>query len=304
MSLDLNEVLGILKEGKNLDEKCVILLIQKFTEVLYDLPNLLSLTAPIVVCGDIHGQLFDLLNLFEKSGDPKTTQFLFLGDYVDRGYFSLSCFLYLLSLQLLYPEQIHLLRGNHECRGVSQTYGFYEECLLLYGHAGIWNLCVELFDLLPTSAIVNNEIFCTHGGLSPTLSSIQQIHLIDRVREVPFEGSYCDLLWSDPDDIEEWGVTQRGAGWLFGSKPTKEFCHMNKLSLVARAHQLVMEGYQFKHNDKCVTVWSAPNYGYRTGNLACVMVLDEKLNHEMRMFDENVTKNAQKLSDYVPHYFT
>lgn len=304
MDVDLKQVLEILKAGKNLDEKCVTLLLKKYYEVLFSLPNLLKIQAPVVVCGDIHGQLFDLFSLIEISGDPSTTQFLFLGDYVDRGYFSLSVFLYLLTLQLLYPENVHLLRGNHECRVVSQTYGFYEECLFLYGHAGIWNFAVELFDLLPVSALVNDKIFCTHGGLSPFVSSIDQIALINRFVELPMSGPHCDLLWSDPEEIEEWGVTQRGAGWLFGSKPTKEFCHNNKIDLIARAHQLVMEGYQYFFSERVLTVWSAPNYGYRSGNIASVLVLDSHLNRELRVFNENKALNSTKLSDVVAHYFT
>lgn len=300
---DLDKVLAHIKEGKHLDEKCTIMLLQKIMEVLYEEPNLVKLNAPITVCGDIHGQLFDLFELFNISGDPSTTKYIFLGDYVDRGYFSLETFMYLVTLKLKYPTQICLLRGNHECRQVSKEYGFYNECILNYGHAGIWNMCQEAFDLLPLAAVIDNRIFCVHGGLSPDVPLLENISLLDRQVEVPTMGPLSDLLWSDPEDVTAWSVSTRGAGWLFGAPQANIFCQQNKIDLVARAHQLVMDGYEYKFDQKVITVWSAPNYGYRTGNIASVMKLDSDLNRELRIFKE-VENSATKPIDIVPHYFT
>ncbi|EAY06713.1 hypothetical protein TVAG_310000 [Trichomonas vaginalis G3] len=301
---DYDKVLEHLRAGKHLDEKCIILILRKLQEVLYEEPNVIKLNAPITVCGDIHGQLFDLFELFRISGDPADTKYLFLGDYVDRGYFSLETFMYLATLKLKYPTQICLLRGNHECRQVSKQYGFYNECVQNYGHAGIWNLCQETFDILPMAAVIEDKIFCVHGGLSPEVLLIEQISLCDRQIEIPTNGAIADLYWSDPDEVQSWSVSSRGAGWLFGQPQTNIFCQNNKINLIARAHQLVMDGYEYKFDEKVITVWSAPNYGYRTGNIASVMKLDAQLNRELRIFKEVPEISSQKPQDFVPHYFT
>jgi len=303
MDLDLEAALSFIREGKHLDEKSSTMILYKFIEVLYEEPNVLELLSPITVCGDIHGQLFDLFELFRISGEIPSTQFLFLGDYVDRGYYSLETFLYLALLKLKHPEYIHLLRGNHESRQVSKTYGFYDECLQNYGHPGIWNLCQEAFDLLPMAAMINNKIFCVHGGLSPEISCVEQISLMDRQQEIPTFGAVADLYWSDPDDINGWGVTTRGSGWLFGKTPSRVFCQNNNLEFITRAHQLVQTGYDIKFEDKVITVWSAPNYTYVTGNVASVMRVDRYLNKEFRIFNDVPNISNQKPPDHIPHYF-
>ncbi|OHT12683.1 Serine/threonine-protein phosphatase 4 catalytic subunit [Tritrichomonas foetus] len=280
------------------------MLLVKIIEVLYEEPNLLELHAPITICGDIHGQLYDLFELFEAGGDPATTQYLFQGDYVDRGYFSLETYLYLVTLKLKYPKNIYLLRGNHECRQVNKIYGFYDEIVQNYGSAGIWNLAQETFDLLPISAIIDKKIFATHGGLSPDVQLVEQVNLFERQIELPTQGPLCDLTWSDPEDVGGWVVNQRGAGWLFGATPTNEFCHNNKINLITRAHQLVMAGYQYHFSEKVLTVWSAPNYGYVSGNVASVLKLDTNLNRDLVMFNARAQEKRTKPEDYVPHYFT
>lgn len=163
-----------------------------------------------------------------------------------------------------YPDRITLIRGNHESREISQVYGFYDECMKKYGSANVWRYCTEIFDYLSLSALVENSIFCVHGGLSPSITTLDQIRKINRKQEVPHEGPMCDLLWSDPDEeLDLWALSPRGAGFLFGSKATEQFCHTNNVSMIARAHQLVMEGYKLMFDEKVVTVWSAPNYCYR-----------------------------------------
>lgn len=124
-----------------------------------------------------------------------------------------------------------------------------------------------------------------HGGLSPSINTLDQIRTIDRKQEVPHDGAMCDLLWSDPDDITGWGLSPRGAGYLFGGDVSMAFNHTNKLELIARAHQLVMEGYKQMFNDTVVTVWSAPNYCYRCGNVAAILELDDRLERTYKIFD-------------------
>jgi len=304
MDLDLDKVLSVLHEGSHLDEECIVLLVQKFIEVLYEEPNLVKLTAPITICGDIHGQLFDLFEIFKTGGDPATTQYLFMGDYVDRGYYSLETLLYLVTLKLKYPHNFTLLRGNHESRQVSKQYGFYNECFANYGHAGIWNLCQEAFDLLPLCALVNGRIFSTHGGLSPDITLVEQVSLLNRQVELPLSGPLADLTWSDPEDVQGWQPNTRGAGFLFGQRATLEFCQNNHLDLITRSHQLVMEGYMYKFSEKLITVWSAPNYSYVSHNKASVLILDRDLNRQLPIFYEAPPQVQKQPVDYIPHYFT
>ena len=190
---------------------------------------------------------------------------------MDRGYFSLETVSLLLLLKVRYPERITILRGNHESRQITQVYGFYDECLRKYGNAKVWNAFTDLFDFLPMTALVEGKIFCLHGGLSPSVATLDQARALERTQEVPHEGPMCDLVWSDPDDRAGWGISPRGAGFTFGADITEQFNHTNGLDLVARAHQLVMEGYQWGHNKGVVTIFSAPNYCYRCGNQAAIM---------------------------------
>ena len=172
-----------------------------------------------------------------------------MGDFVDRGYNSVDTFQLLLCLKLKYPSHITLLRGNHETRQITTVYGFYDETIRKYGNANPWKYCTEVFDYLGISALVEGKIFCIHAGLSPEIKTVDQIRLIDRKMEIPHEGPFCDLMWSDPEDIETWAMSPRGAGWLFGSKVTTEFNHINDFTLIARAHQLVMDGYKYWFRD-------------------------------------------------------
>lgn len=127
------------------------------------------------------------------------TNYLFMGDFVDRGYYSVETFLLLLALKVRYPDRITLIRGNHESRQITQVYGFYDECLRKYGSTDVWRYCTEIFDYLSLSAIIDGKIFCVHGGLSPSIQYLDQIRSIDRKQEVPHDGPMCDLLWSDPE---------------------------------------------------------------------------------------------------------
>lgn len=303
MDLDLDDILTHLRTGDHPEENIVKMILEKLMEVLYSEGNILKLQAPITICGDIHGQLYDLFELFRIAGSPSETKFLFLGDYVDRGYYSLETLLVLAVLKLRYPNSVYLLRGNHECRAVNHLYGFYEDCVFTYGHAGIWHLCNNVFDLLPIAAVVSNKIFSVHGGLSPDIPIIDQISLIHRQEELAGFGPFCDLCWSDPHDIENWAINARGAGYLFGSQPVKEFCHNNKIDLITRAHQLAMEGYNYKFDQKLITVWSAPNYMYRSGNIASVLAIDENLGRELKLFKEVPEEQRKKPTATFPSYF-
>ena len=275
-----------LKKLKCLPEKDLKELCEKAKEIFIEESNVQNVSAPVIICGDIHGQIYDLLELFKKGGDIPNSRYIFMGDYVDRGYNGVEVLELLLALKIKYPEHITLLRGNHESRQICFAYGFYEEITRKYGNANAWEYFTDLFDYLPLAALVEGKIFCVHGGLSPYISTIDQIRLINRKMEIPREGVFCDLMWSDPDDIETWIISCRGAGWIYGWKVVDEFTHINNLELICRAHQLVMEGfkYWFEKKNLC-TVWSAPNYCYRCGNKASILKISSDLSRTIDYFD-------------------
>jgi serine/threonine-protein phosphatase 6 catalytic subunit len=279
-----DEWITIVRDCKYLPEPDLKKLCEMVKELLLEESNVQPVAAPVTICGDIHGQFYDLRELFRVGGDPPATNYIFMGDFVDRGYYSLETFTFLLCLKVRWPEKITLLRGNHESRQITQVYGFYDECQQKYGNANAWKYCTQVFDLLTVAALINGRVLCVHGGLSPDIRTLDQIRTINRNQEIPHEGDFCDLMWSDPEDIETWQVSPRGAGWLFGSRVTKEFVTINNLEVIARAHQLVHDGYKFMFDKQLVTVWSAPNYCYRCGNVAAILALDQDLKQDFKIF--------------------
>ena len=274
-----------LKELKCLPERDLKQLCEKAKEIFIEESNVQNVSAPVIICGDIHGQIYDLFELFKKGGDMPSSRYVFMGDYVDRGYNGVEVLELLLVLKIKYPEHITLLRGNHESR-ISFSYGFYEEITRKYGNANAWEYFTDLFNYLPLAALVEGRIFCVHGGLSQYISTVDQIRLINRNMEIPYNGAFCDLMWSDPDNIETWTLSLKGSGWLYGWKVVNEFNHINGLELICRAHQLVMEGfkYWFEKKNLC-TVWSAPNYCYRCGNKASILKISSDLSRTIDYFD-------------------
>ncbi|KAK8598524.1 hypothetical protein V6N13_094492 [Hibiscus sabdariffa] len=206
-------------------------------EIFLQQPTLLELTAPVKICGDIHGQYTDLLRLFESGGFPPSANYLFLGDYVDRGKQSLETICLLLAYKIKYPENFFLLRGNHECANINRIYGFYDECKRRFS-VGVWRAFTECFNCLPVAAVIDEKILCMHGGLSPDLSNLDQIRTLTRPMDVPESGLLCDLLWSDPGrDIKGWGMNDRGVSFTFGADRVSDFLMKNNMDLICRAHQ-------------------------------------------------------------------
>lgn len=302
--MDLDGFISKVMNLEPIQENELMILFEIAQVILLQEGSVIPLNAPITICGDIHGQLHDLFHLFSISGDPKDSKYLFLGDYVDRGRYSLEVFCLLISYKVKYPNRFFLLRGNHECRQVNAHYGFYQQIVFSYGHPGPYHSCNELFDCLPIAALIDNQIYCVHGGLSPKLSLIEKLCFIDRRGELPSDGILSDVCWSDPEEIEGWDINQRGAGWLYGRRPTAEFCHINSLKFIARAHQLAMNGYQWHFdNQQLVTIWSAPNYMYRSRNIASVMKLDGDLNYTFLEFQEAPNQDGTVIEDLPLTYF-
>eukprot|EP00756_Hemistasia_phaeocysticola_P036711 Hpha_TRINITY_DN16657_c1_g11::TRINITY_DN16657_c1_g11_i1::g.178489::m.178489/K06269/PPP1C; serine/threonine-protein phosphatase PP1 catalytic subunit len=249
----------------------------KSREVFLSQPPLLELDAPIKICGDIHGQYADLLRLFELAAFPPEANYLFLGDYVDRGKQGLECMSLLLSYKIKFPENFFMLRGNHECAAINRIYGFYDECKRRY-NIKMWKTFTETFNCMPVAAIVDEKVFCCHGGLSPELKALDQVVKITRPTDVPDTGLICDLLWSDPEDgLQGWGENDRGVSYTFGADIVEQFLDAHDLDLICRAHQVIEEGYQFFADRQLITLFSAPNYCGEFDNNGAVMSIDETL---------------------------
>ncbi|AAK39828.1 serine/threonine protein phosphatase type 1 alpha (nucleomorph) [Guillardia theta] len=278
----LEEVIKKLTQSKKiknifLTEKEIGKLCYLSRKVFNNENSMLYLNSPIKICGDIHGQFYDLLRLFEFNGYPPTEKYLFLGDYVDRGKQSIEVISLLFAFKVRYPTKIFILRGNHESSKINRIYGFYDECKKKY-NIKIWKIINETFNYLPLAAIIEKKIFCIHGGLSPFLNSIKQIEDIARPVEIPEKGLLCDLLWSDPnEDKQGWNLSDRGISYTYGDNIVKEFIEKFDFDLICRAHQVVDKGYKFFSNRMLVTIFSAPNYCGEFSNAGAVMNVDKLL---------------------------
>ncbi|KDQ63567.1 hypothetical protein JAAARDRAFT_53766 [Jaapia argillacea MUCL 33604] len=250
---------------------------QAAREVFLSQPTLIELSPPVKIVGDVHGQYSDLIRLFEMCGFPPAANYLFLGDYVDRGKQSLETILLLLCYKIKYPENFFLLRGNHECANVTRVYGFYDECKRRC-NIKTWKTFIDVFNCLPIAAIVASKIFCVHGGLSPSLHSMDDIKRIQRPTDVPDYGLLNDLLWSDPSDTAlDWEDNERGVSYCFGKAIINEFLVRYDMDLICRAHMVVEDGYEFWNDRTLVTVFSAPNYCGEFDNYGACMSVSEEL---------------------------
>ena len=282
------------KPGKTVDlkEEEIKYLIDKSMIIFKEQKMLIELEAPLRVCGDIHGQYYDLLRIFEHCGYPGEFNYLFLGDYVDRGKQSLETICLLLAYKIKYPLKVHLLRGNHESSVTNRIYGFYDECKRRY-NVRLWRNFTELFNYLPVAALIDEKILCMHGGLSPDLRNLSSISDISRPTEIPDSGLLCDLLWSDLDkEVLAFDENDRGVSVVFGEKIVQEFNRKNDLDLIIRAHQVVDDGYEFFAQRQLITIFSAPNYCGEFDNSAGIMIIDDALTCSLKVLRpvENLKK--------------
>eukprot|EP00759_Apiculatamorpha_spiralis_P057236 PhF_6_TR8514/c0_g1_i1/m.13326/K04460/PPP5C; serine/threonine-protein phosphatase 5 len=221
----------------------------------------------ITVCGDVHGQFYDLKNIFKLNGMPSIKNpYVFNGDVVDRGSYGVECLLLMLAFKILYPNSFFLSRGNHEGLNLNKVYGFEGEMKAKYS-AEMFDLCHDVFRALPLAHVIGSKVFLVHGGLfSKDGVTIADINKVDRFRDIPEEGLMCEMLWSDPQPMRGRCPNKRGVGVAFGPDVTQEFMTTNNLSLVVRSHEVKDEGYVVEHDGKCITVFSAPNYCDQIGN--------------------------------------
>jgi serine/threonine-protein phosphatase PP1 catalytic subunit len=260
------------------------------------------------------------LRLFEYGGFPPSANYLFLGDYVDRGKQSLETICLLLAYKIKYPGNFFLLRGNHECASINRIYGFYDECKRRF-NVRVWKVFTDCFNCLPVAALIDDKILCMHGGLSPDLDHLDEIRNLPRPTMIPDTGLLCDLLWSDPGkDVKGWGMNDRGVSYTFGPDKVSEFLTKHDLDLVCRAHQVdifqsclfdttafvmltreldflwqvVEDGYEFFADRQLVTVFSAPNYCGEFDNAGAMMSVDENL-----MCSFQILKPAEKKTKFM-----
>ena len=250
----------------NLSEDLLSKLIRAARDTFLEQPMLLEISAPVNICGDTHGQYSDMLRLFEIGGFPPESNYIFLGDYVDRAKQSIEVIALALCYKYKYPRNFFLLRGNHECASLNRIYGFYDECKRKYS-VKLWKIFSDCFNCLPVAAVVGDKIFCCHGGISPDLIKLGDIHRIVRPTEIADDGLMADLLWSDPAEHNGWEentryvyvyvynntklllcinylllTLYRGVSYSFGQDVTEEFLIYNQLDLICRGHQVVEDG--------------------------------------------------------------
>eukprot|EP00929_Paragymnodinium_shiwhaense_P019995 TRINITY_DN13463_c0_g1_i1.p1 TRINITY_DN13463_c0_g1~~TRINITY_DN13463_c0_g1_i1.p1 ORF type:complete len:574 (-),score=139.59 TRINITY_DN13463_c0_g1_i1:286-2007(-) len=299
-----------------LSQELLFDLIEKAADLFDREPNQLKLEDPITVVGDIHGQFWDLMKLFEVGGPPGDTHYLFLGDYVDRGSFSIEVTAYLFACKIRYPRKVYMLRGNHECRQMTSFFNFREECEYKYD-LGIYNAFMEAFDTLPLCATINGKYFAVHGGVSPDLTKLNELSNIDRMQEPPRDGVMCDLIWADPNDKEEEddggrkGKSNikpfvhndtRGCSYYFSSDAAAKFLKKNALLSIIRAHEAQAEGYKMHKANPAtgfpsvITVFSAPNYCDTYNNKAAILKFD---NSTLNVLQFNSSPHPYHLPNFM-----
>lgn len=284
--ISFGQLISETKEGRVLDINTVNTILDGIEQIFDNEPNVLYLEPPIVIAGDTHGQLEDVIYMFQKTEDCPQ-RYLFLGDYVDRGPFSIELLCILLLLKYNSPNNIFMLRGNHETKEVNNMYGFINELVEKYGEEEgntLWNRCNAIFEKMPLAAVIDNRIFCVHGGLAPNLEYVDQIKEYNRKTQPELNSIVGNMLWSDPSNVEDYKRSERRSGYLFGEKHVKQFLNNNNFQKIVRSHEMA-DGYQEMFNGKLITVWSAPNYCFVCGNKASVMIVYENCSEEFLVYE-------------------
>jgi serine/threonine-protein phosphatase 2B catalytic subunit len=294
-------------------QELLLEIIKKAADLFESEPNLLKLNDPITVVGDIHGQYFDLVKLLEVGGAPGDIQYIFLGDYVDRGSFSVEVLALMFSLKIRHPKRVRMLRGNHECRQMTSFFNFREECEYKYD-ISVYNAFMDCFDNLPLAATINGKFLAVHGGLSPELPNVKAINKVDRFQEPPREGLLCDLIWSDPLDVPEDQAPKkraspafipnevRGCSYFYSFDGAATFLKKNSLLSVIRAHEAQLEGYKMHKTNpntgfpSVITIFSAPNYCDVYNNKAAILKFD---NSTLNILQFNCSPHPYHLPNFM-----
>jgi serine/threonine-protein phosphatase 5 len=263
----VHSLIDWLREERRLHPHYVYRILLEAGNVLKAAPTVVDLTVPanglLTVCGDIHGQFFDLLHIFDINGAPSESHsYLFNGDLVDRGAHSVEVLLLVMALKAALPHHFFIARGNHESESVNRMHGFYEEMTRKYDDSRMFSIANSVLNALPLVHIIEKDVMVVHGGLpscAPTLT-LDELRQIERMK-IPEPGSLMShLLWSDPQDVDGISPSHRGEGILFGPDITADFLQRNSLSKIIRSHVWEPTGSRIQHNGQCITIFSAPNY--------------------------------------------
>ncbi|KAJ3115890.1 PsbP domain-containing protein 3, chloroplastic [Phlyctochytrium bullatum] len=286
----VDALLSFMEAQKKLHRKYTYKIMLAAKDIFMNSPTIVDIDIPagsrLTVCGDIHGQYYDLLNIFKMNGKPSpTNMYLFNGDFVDRGSFSVECILTLLTYKVLYPNAMFLSRGNHETDDMNKVYGFEGEVKAKYSDL-TFKLFSEIFNAIPLGNVIKDKILVVHGGLfSKDGVTLEEIRAINRFRQPGNEGLMCELLWSDPQPEQGRSRSKRGVGIQFGPDVTEEFLKNNGLDCVIRSHEVKQEGYEVAHGGKCITIFSAPNYCDSVGNKGAFIRIGPELKLEYTQFE-------------------
>ena len=288
----VDDMITRFKNGKTLHRKYVLQIIQAARNIVYNEPTMVEMEVEkghkLTVCGDTHGQFFDLMELFRINGHPTESHYyLFNGDFVDRGSWSTEIALLLYAYKWLHPKAFFLNRGNHETDDMNKTYGFEGECKAKYSEK-VFRLFSESFSALPLATLIGKKFFVLHGGLfSNDKISLDDVRKLNRhqQRQPGQQGLMMEMLWTDPQTAPGRGPSKRGVGMQFGPDVTKRFCEANGLEAVIRSHEVRMDGYEVEHDGRCITVFSAPKYCDMTENKGAYINIGPEYKLDFHKFD-------------------
>lgn len=309
IELDLDHCIESLKSGRLLNYMEIKIVSEKAKQIFKEEQNIVKISPPLTICGNINSQFSNLLEIFKISGDIPETNYLFLGGYSS----SIEVISLLFCLKVRYPKRITLLRGLSEDFGYSQTCGFYEEAKRNYGNEEIFKIICEVFNYLPLAAIINNNIFCISGGLSPDFETMEEINKIDRfvcidnsdnifglMANSPVEYSYWKFLYFY-NIINGWMQAPKSNEKYFLEEVTERFEKKNKIDLIICGRHLMEDGFRFFHNNKLISLFSTPNFGINR-NKGAIIEIDENMEKKFLFFNKSIIKR-NKNNLRIPDYF-
>lgn len=289
---DLITAVPQLFDVPQLDEETVRSLAVEATGHFAAEPTRLRLKGPIIVVGDLHGHIFDLYRILGVHGLPPHQTYLFLGDLVDRGEYSVATVALIYSMKILFPNHVYIVRGNHESDDMARRSGLYQEVMTKYKSSDLYDTLLDSFESLPLSASIGDRILCTHGGIPKDLTSLSQLDSIERPISAESSDIFDGLTWSDPsEDVEMFGESHRGRAHLFGEKAFEKFLCNTGVSLLIRGHECVNDGIRYMFGDRLITVFSASNYCGYTDNKGAVLRIGE--NYELKPFVFDVREDVK-----------
>ncbi|KAL1957669.1 hypothetical protein VTO42DRAFT_5646 [Malbranchea cinnamomea] len=288
----IDDMIERFKNGKKIHKKFAFKIVRAVKDIVYNEPTMVEIGVEkgtkLTVCGDTHGQFFDLLEIFRLNGYPSDTHaYLFNGDFVDRGSWSTEIALLLYAYKWMRPNKFFLNRGNHETDDMNRVYGFEGECKAKYTER-LFKVFSESFSALPLATLIGEKYLVLHGGLfsddNITLDDIRKLNRHNQ-KQPGQSGLMMEMLWTDPQPFPGRGPSKRGVGMQFGPDVTKRFCEKNGLKAIIRSHEVRMEGYEVEHDGRCITVFSAPKYCDSTENKGAYINLGPDLELEFHKFD-------------------